>query len=84
MEYRFGTVSIFINPEKCSIKKLNDILSQHAEMILGRIGMPNPQQKINIICLIIYGDTDKVGSLTGKIGLLSGIQVKSYLYKSKQ
>lgn len=84
MEYRFGTVSIFIKPEKCSIREVNDILSQHAEMILGRIGIPNPQQKINVICLIIYGDTDKVGSLTGKLGLLSGTQVKSCLYKSKE
>lgn len=77
MEYRFGTVSIFIKSERCPISRLNNILSQHAHMILGRMGLPNPQQKINIISLIVYGDTDQMGSLTGKLGLLPGIQVKS-------
>ncbi|GAB4113168.1 MAG: iron-only hydrogenase system regulator [Candidatus Caldatribacteriota bacterium] len=82
-EYRFGTVSIFIKPAKDQIEKLNNILSEHAEMILGRMGLPNPQQKINIICLIVYGDTDQMGALTGKLGLLPGIQVKSCFYRSK-
>lgn len=78
---RFGTVSIFIRPEKDQIARLNSILNYHSDMILGRMGLPNPQQKINIICLIVYGDTDQMGSLTGKLGSLSGIQVKSCFYK---
>ena len=83
MENRFGTISIFIKPDKCSIPEVNDLLSKNSEMILGRMGIPNPKQKINVICLIIYGNTDHVGSLTGKLGLIEGIQVKSCLYKSK-
>jgi len=83
MENRFGTISIFIKPDKCPISEVNDLLSTHSEMILARMGVPNPKQKINVICLIIYGNTDHVGSLTGKLGLIKGIQVKSCLYKSK-
>ncbi len=81
MENRFGTISIFIKPDKCPITKLNDLLSKYSDIILGRMGIPNPEQNINVICLVIYGDTDQLGSLTGKLGLLNGIQVKSYLYK---
>ena len=83
MKNRFGTISIFINSGRCPVSEINDLLTKNSEMILGRIGIPNPKQKLNVICLIIYGDTDQIGSLTGKLGLLDGIQVKSYLYKSK-
>lgn len=83
MENRFGTISIFIKPDKYFISKANNILSNHSDMILGRMGIPNPQKNINVICLIVYGDTDQIGSLTGQLGLLKDIQVKSCLYKSK-
>jgi putative iron-only hydrogenase system regulator len=84
MKNRFGTISIFIEPDKSSVAMINNLLTEHSDMILGRMGIPNPAKNINVICLIIYGDTDEIGSLTGKLGLLKGIQVKSCLYKSKQ
>ena len=84
MEYRFGTVSIFMLPHQEQIEKMNMILSQHSKIILGRMGIPIPQGKINVICLIIYGNTDQLGSLTGKLGHLPGVQVKSCLYKTEK
>ena len=84
MKDRFGTVSIFIKPDECQLLKVNSLLSEHSDMILGRMGIPNPEKNINVICLIIYGDTDQIGSLTGQLGLLKGVQVKSCLYRSKQ
>lgn len=84
MKNRFGTISIFVKSNHSSISKLNDLLSEYSDMILGRIGIPNPDKMVNVICLVIYGDTDQIGSLTGKLGLLEGVQVKSCLYKSKE
>lgn len=78
MQKRIGFVGIVIE-EPASIPSVNQFLSQYAEMITGRIGIPNRQRGINVIGLIVEGTTDQVGALTGKLGNLSGVTVKSAL-----
>ncbi|MDD2329788.1 MAG: hypothetical protein PHW88_03375 [Bacteroidales bacterium] len=80
MEKRVGTVIIQINSHE-HVALLNDILSQHAGIILGRQGLPRSNGK-NLISLILEGTTDQIGSLTGSLGRLKGIQVKSVLLKN--
>ncbi|MFW5656085.1 MAG: TM1266 family iron-only hydrogenase system putative regulator [Bacteroidota bacterium] len=76
MEKRIGSVLILIN-EKDSINKLNHIISDHADIILGRQGLPLRDKQINVISLVLEGTTDQMSALTGKLGRLSGVQVKS-------
>ncbi len=78
MEKRIGVVAILLH-KRNNVQKLNSILSNHGEIIIGRMGLPLRDKGINIISLIVEGDTDRIGSLTGKIGKLEGIQVKSVL-----
>ena len=80
MEKRGGTVIIQINSHE-HVALLNDILSQHAAIILGRQGLPRSNGK-SLISLILEGTTDQIGSLTGQLGRLGGIQVKSVLLKN--
>ncbi|HHV03642.1 MAG: TM1266 family iron-only hydrogenase system putative regulator [Bacteroidales bacterium] len=80
MEKRVGIVIIQINSHE-NVALLNDILSQHAVIILGRQGLPRSNGK-NLISLILEGTTDQIGSLTGQLGRLGGIQVKSVLLKN--
>ncbi|HHV40784.1 MAG: hypothetical protein RBR62_06415 [Bacteroidales bacterium] len=81
MEKRVGTVIIQINSNE-DVGQLNDILSNHSEIILGRQGLPRSNGK-NLISLILEGTTDRIGSLTGQLGRLQGILVKSVLLKNK-
>lgn len=80
MEKRVGTVIIQINHHG-NVVLLNDIISQHAAFILGRQGLPRSNGK-SLISLILEGTTDEIGSLTGRLGRLDGIQVKSVLLKN--
>jgi len=61
--------------------KVNEILSKHAEIIIGRMGLPYSPKKISIICLIVNGTTDQLGSLTGQLGAIENVQVKSVVAK---
>ena len=45
------------------------------------MGIPYQPRHINIIALIINGTTDEVGALTGQLGSLPGVEVKSALAK---
>lgn len=80
MEKRTGTLIIRVDNRQ-SVQALNEILSNHAEIIIGRLGLP--RGSYSIISLILEGDTDKIGSLTGQLGRLDGIEVKSALLKSR-
>ncbi|MFH1912758.1 MAG: TM1266 family iron-only hydrogenase system putative regulator [Pseudomonadota bacterium] len=79
MQKRIGIIGIIIKDRNMAAAKVNTILSDHGEMIVGRMGLPFRDRGMNIIDLIIEATTDEVGALTGKLGMLDGVQVKSLL-----
>jgi putative iron-only hydrogenase system regulator len=81
MSKRIGTVTIIITDRVNQSARVNEILSKHADIIIGRMGLPYSYKKINIICLIVNGSTDQLGSLTGQLGSIEGVQVKSVMVK---
>ena len=82
MEKRIGSALILIE-EPENVTRLNQVLSTHADIIIGRQGIPLRERDISIISLVLEGTTDEIGALTGKIGRLKGIQIKSVLTKNK-
>ena len=82
MSKRIGTITIIVTSRTTQSAKVNEILSQHGEIIIGRMGLPFPPKGIHIISVIIYGSTDEIGALTGKLGSLDGVEVKSALTKA--
>jgi len=80
MEKRIGAALILVE-DKEFVEKLNQIISSHAHIILGRQGLLVREKNISIISLVLEGTTDQIGALTGQLGRLKGIQVKSVLTK---
>jgi putative iron-only hydrogenase system regulator len=80
MEKRIGTVLIRVESRE-NVQMLNVIISDHSDIIIGRQGLPRINNH-SIISLVLEGTTDQIGSLTGRLGRLSGIQVKSVLLKN--
>lgn len=78
MEKRIGTVIILVD-EGVDTGRINDIITEHADQILGRQGIPLRDRSTSIISLVLEGNTDRIGSLTGKLGRLPGVKVKSVL-----
>ncbi len=81
MDKRLGVVGILIENRKESAPLVNQILSDHGEIIAGRMGLPHWGRKISVIALIVDGTTDELGSLTGKLGMLGGVHVCSSLIR---
>lgn len=81
MEKRIGSALIMIE-DKDQITTLNQILSKHNDIIIGRQGIPLRDRHISIISIVLEGSTDEIGALTGQVGRLKGIQVKSILTKN--
>ena len=81
MEKRIGAVLILIE-DKEPISRLNQIITEHSDIVIGRQGLPIRGKEVSIISLVLEGNTDQIGSLAGKIGRLEGVQVKSVLLKN--
>ncbi|HPI93269.1 MAG TPA: iron-only hydrogenase system regulator [Deltaproteobacteria bacterium] len=79
---RIGVVSIIIHKRRESAMKVNEILCQYGDCIIGRMGMPFEQKGVHVIALIIHGTTDDIGALTGKVGSLPDVDVKSVLTRA--
>jgi len=78
MEQRIGAAIVLVT-EEGDVQRINSIISEHADLILGRQGIPLRDRSTSVISLVLEGDTDRIGSLTGKLGRLPGVKVKSVL-----
>lgn len=82
MEKRIGTALILVESKE-NVHILNEIISKHSTIIIGRQGLPRSNGH-SIISLVLEGTTDEIGSLTGQLGRLNGLQVKSIVLKNKK
>lgn len=83
MEKRIGSVLIMIE-NRDEIDKLNQIISTFANIVIGRQGIRLQDKGKSIISLVLEGSTDELSGLTGQLGRLNGIQVKSVVLKNIQ
>lgn len=79
MNKRIGVIGIVVEEREKVTHKLNDILSEFGHLIIGRMGVPSRDLGLSIISLIVEGTSDDIGAMTGKLGNLPGISLKSAL-----
>lgn len=79
METRIGVIGIVIDHPGTSAEAVNRLLSNFSGIIKGRMGLPFKEQDTAVISLIVQGNTNDIGALTGKLGQLSNVTVKSAL-----
>ncbi len=79
MEKRMGVIGIVVEERESVAGRVNQILSDFGELIVGRMGIPYRERQVAVIALIVDGTTDEIGALTGRLGALAGVNVKSAL-----
>ncbi len=79
-EKRIGVTAILIE-DKESVPKVNAILSEYGEIIVGRMGIPYKEKNVNVISIVMDGTTDEIGAMAGKLGNLPGVMIKTVLSK---
>lgn len=81
-DVRLGFVGVVVE-ERSRAEDVNRILSQFGEIIRGRIGIPDQETGLAVMGLIVEGTNEQVGAMTGRLGNLSGVTVKSALTTKK-
>jgi len=81
MESRVALIGVIVENHD-SVEKLNQILHQYAEYIIGRMGVPYPKKGISIISVSVDAPADVISSLSGKLGMLPGVNTKTIYSKT--
>lgn len=76
MDSRVAVISIIVEKEE-AVERLNALLHDYAQYIIGRMGLPYRAKGVNIICVAVDAPNDVISALSGKLGSLSGVSVKT-------
>lgn len=78
---RIALIGIIVEDTN-DIEKLNTILHEYGQYIIGRMGIPYRQKNVNVISVVIDASNDVISSLSGKLGMIKGINVKTVYSKT--
>ena len=79
MDTRVAVLGIIVeNPE--SVEALNAIAHEYRDVILGRMGIPYRQRGMNIVSLAVDAPTAVINAISGMIGRLDGVTVKTAIH----
>ena len=76
METRVAVMGIIVE-ESSAVESLNALLHQYADYIIGRMGIPYRKRGVSIVSIAIDAPQDVISALSGKIGKLQGVSVKT-------
>lgn len=76
---RLGVVGIVVADRQNMARKVNEILSDFGEIMIARTGVPHRDRGVAVISVIIDATTNELGALTGRLGMLDNVRVKSLM-----
>ncbi len=76
MQKRVAVMSIIVEKND-SAEKLNLVLHEASDFIIGRMGIPYREKGVSVISVVIDAPQDMIAALSGKIGNIDGVTVKT-------
>lgn len=80
MDNRLAVISIIVNDSEAS-SEINKLLHDFSSYIVGRMGMPYKKRDVSIICIVMDAPEDVISSLSGKLGMLKRVSIKTTFSK---
>lgn len=81
METRIALIGIIVEDTE-SVERLNGLLHEYGEYIIGRMGLPYKEKNLSIISVVVNAEADVISTLAGKLGMIKGVNVKT-IYSKK-
>ena len=81
MENKRIAVAAIVIDDQTAVSEVNSILHEYSSIILGRMGIPYRERDISVISVTLDADPDEISSLTGKLGRINGVSVKTAVSK---
>ena len=82
MDTKIALIGIIVESAEAATP-LNHLLHEYGPYIVGRMGIPYSKKEVNIISVVIDAPENVISSLSGKLGRIGGISVKTMIAKTK-
>lgn len=79
-ENRIAVISIICGSREQS-PKINSVLSEFGDYVIGRMGIPYKEKSVFIISVAVDAPPEIINAITGKIGRLEGVTAKTLMSK---
>lgn len=76
MEKRVALIGIIVEDMEAT-ERINAILHDFSEYIIGRMGLPYRERKIAVISIVVDAPNQVISSMSGKLGMIKGASVKT-------
>ncbi|ABK61953.1 MULTISPECIES: TM1266 family iron-only hydrogenase system putative regulator [Clostridium] len=80
---KIAVISAILEEPKENQKEFNEILSNFKGIVKGRMGIPFEEDGISVICITVVGELNEINSLTGKLGNIKNVLVKTSIAKKE-
>ena len=80
METRIALIGIIVE-NKDSAKRINDILHEYGDFIVGRMGIPYSKRSVSVISIVMDAPNDIISALAGKLGMIPQVSIKTVYSK---
>ena len=75
MESKIAVVAIIVSDVN-AVDKINSLLHNFSDYIIGRMGLPYKQKNVNVISVVMDAPQEIINSLSGKLGMINGVSSK--------
>ena len=81
MDRRIAILGIIVE-DMDSVERVNELLHEYREYIVGRMGMPYRERGVSVISVVMDADTNTLSALSGKLGMTPGVSAKAVYSKT--
>ena len=76
MEKNMAIISIIVD-KGAETDKINALLHEFRDYVKGRLGVPEVNEGVSVICVVIDAPGDVINTIAGKIGMIKGVKAKT-------
>ena len=74
---RIGVMGIIIEKDRTMAESVQHVLSENGDIIVARTGVPDRENEVYVISLVVKGTNERISALAGKLGKLKSVKVKT-------
>ncbi len=75
MENKIAVVAIIVS-DLNAVERINSLLHEFGEYVIGRLGLPYKKKNVNVISVVMDAPPEKINGLSGKLGMIEGVSSK--------
>lgn len=81
---RIAVIGAILHEPREIQSEFNETVGSFKGIIKGRMGIPFDEEDISVISITVESDIDEINNLTGKLGNLPGVTIKTAISRARE